>query len=171
MTFGGKGGIFEVIGGLGQHDVDTLVGNSLDAGVNFIDTANVYAGGESESLLGKALGNRRREVVVASKVFGRMGPGANQVGLSRLHIMQEVEATLQRLNTDYLDLYQIHGYDALTPFEELLGAMTDLVRQGSSSRCRLIIRWRGANWNVRLCRCCWIRRWGCWCGVLWPAGF
>ncbi len=130
MTFGGKGGIFEVIGGLGQHDVDTIVGNSLDAGVNFIDTANVYAGGESETLVGKALGNRRREVVVASKVFGRMGPGANQVGLSRLHIMQEVEASLQRLNTDYLDLYQIHGFDALTPFEETLGAMTDLVRQG-----------------------------------------
>jgi aryl-alcohol dehydrogenase-like predicted oxidoreductase len=130
MTFGGKGGIFEVIGGLGQHDVDTLVGNSLDAGVNFIDTANVYAGGESETLVGKALGTRRREVVVASKVFGRMGPGANQVGLSRLHIMQEVEATLQRLNTDYLDLYQIHGFDALTPFEETLSAMSDLVRQG-----------------------------------------
>jgi aryl-alcohol dehydrogenase-like predicted oxidoreductase len=130
MTFGGKGGIFEVIGGLGQHDVDTLVGNSLDAGVNFVDTANVYAGGESETLLGKALGTRRRDVVVASKVFGRMGPGANQVGLSRLHIMQEVEASLRRLNTDYLDLYQIHGFDALTPFEETLSAMTDLVRQG-----------------------------------------
>jgi aryl-alcohol dehydrogenase-like predicted oxidoreductase len=130
MTFGGKGGIFEVIGGLPQHDVDVLVGNSLDAGVNFIDTANVYAGGESETLLGKALGTRRKDVVVASKVYGRMGPGANQVGLSRLHIMQEVEASLLRLGTDYIDLYQIHGFDPLTPFEETLGAMTDLVRQG-----------------------------------------
>jgi aryl-alcohol dehydrogenase-like predicted oxidoreductase len=130
MTFGGKGGIFEVIGGLPQHDVDVLVGNSLDAGVNFIDTANVYAGGESETLLGKALGARRKDVVVASKVFGRMGPGANQVGLSRLHIMQEVEASLLRLGTDYIDLYQIHGFDPLTPFEETLGAMTDLVRHG-----------------------------------------
>jgi aryl-alcohol dehydrogenase-like predicted oxidoreductase len=130
MTFGGAGGIFEMIGGLRQHDVDALVGNSLDAGVNFIDTANVYASGESETLTGKALGQRRKDVVVATKVFGRMGPGANQVGLSRLHIMQEVEASLLRLNTDYIDLYQIHGFDAITPFEETLGAMTDLVRQG-----------------------------------------
>jgi len=130
MTFGGKGGIFEVIGGLPQHDVDTLVGNSLDAGVNFIDTANVYSSGESETLLGKALGSKRKDVVVATKVFGRMGKGANQVGLSRLHIMQSVEASLERLNTDYIDLYQIHGFDSVTPLEETLGALTDLVRQG-----------------------------------------
>ena len=130
MTFGGAGTIFEAIGGLTQHDVNTLVDNSLDAGVNFIDTANVYAGGESETLLGKALGVKRKDVVVATKVFGRMGPGANQVGLSRLHIMREAEASLERLGTDYIDLYQIHGFDSLTPLEETLGAMTDLVRQG-----------------------------------------
>src|ERR1700679_830341 len=94
MTFGGAGTIFQAIGGLTQHDVDALVENSLDAGVNFIDTANVYAGGESETMLGKALGSKRKDVIVASKVFGRMGPGANQVGLSRLHIMQEAEASL-----------------------------------------------------------------------------
>jgi aryl-alcohol dehydrogenase-like predicted oxidoreductase len=122
--------MFEVIGGLPQHDVDTLVANSLDAGINFFDTANVYAAGESETMLGKALGNRRKDVVIASKVFGRMGPGANQVGLSRLHIMREVEASLLRLNTDYIDLYQIHGFDTLTPLEETLGALTDLVRHG-----------------------------------------
>ena len=119
-----------MIGGLRQHDVDALVGNSLDAGVNFIDTANVYSAGESETMTGKALGQRRKDVVVATKVFGRMGPGANQVGLSRLHIMREVEASLLRLNTDYIDLYQIHGFDAVTPIDETLGAMTDLVRQG-----------------------------------------
>jgi len=130
MTFGGKGGIFEVIGGLPQHDVQTLVDDSIEAGVNFFDTANVYSAGESETMLGKALGQRRKDVVIASKVFGRMGPGANQVGLSRLHIFNEVEASLQRLGTDYIDLYQIHGFDALTPFEETLGALTDLVRQG-----------------------------------------
>ena len=130
MTFGGAGTIFEAIGGLTQHDVNTLVDNSIDAGVNFIDTANVYAGGESETLLGKALGVKRKDVVVASKVFGRMGPGANQVGLSRLHIMREAEASLERMNTDYIDLYQIHGFDSLTPLEETLGALTDLVRQG-----------------------------------------
>jgi aryl-alcohol dehydrogenase-like predicted oxidoreductase len=130
MTFGGAGTIFEAIGGLTQHDVNTLVDNSIDAGVNFIDTANVYAGGESETLLGKALGVKRKDVVVATKVFGRMGPGANQVGLSRLHIMREAETSLERLNTDYIDLYQIHGFDSLTPLEETLGALTDLVRQG-----------------------------------------
>jgi aryl-alcohol dehydrogenase-like predicted oxidoreductase len=130
MTFGGAGTMFEVIGGLPQHDVDTLVANSLDAGINFFDTANVYAAGESETMLGKALGNRRKDVVIASKVFGRMGPGANQVGLSRLHIMREVEASLLRLNTDYIDLYQIHGFDTLTPLEETLGVLTDLVRHG-----------------------------------------
>ena len=130
MTFGGAGTMFEVIGGLPQHEVDTLVGNSLDAGINFFDTANVYAAGESEIMLGKALGTRRKDVVVASKVFGRMGPGANQVGLSRLHIMREAEASLLRLNTDYIDLYQIHGFDTLTPLEETLGALTDLVRHG-----------------------------------------
>jgi len=130
MTFGGAGTFFQAIGGLPQHDVNALVDNSLDAGVNFIDTANVYAAGESETLLGKALGTRRKDVVVASKVFGRMGPGANQVGLSRLHIMHEAEASLLRLNTDYIDLYQIHGFDQLTPFEETLGALSDLVRQG-----------------------------------------
>jgi aryl-alcohol dehydrogenase-like predicted oxidoreductase len=130
MTFGGSGGIFETIGGLRQHDVNTIVDNSLDAGVNFIDTANVYAAGESETLLAKALGNKRRDVVLATKVFGRMGPGANQVGLSRLHIMQEVEASLERLNTDYIDLYQIHSFDPYTPLEETLSALTDLVHQG-----------------------------------------
>lgn len=130
MTFGGKGGIFEVIGGLPQHDVNMLVENSLDAGVNFFDTANVYSYGESETMLGKALGNKRKDVVVATKVFARMGQGANQVGLSRLHIMQAVEASLERMNTDYIDLYQIHGFDSVSPLEETLSALNDLVRQG-----------------------------------------
>ena len=130
MTFGGAGTFFEAIGGLQQHDAKALVDNSLDTGVNFIDTANVYARGESETILGKALGSRRKDVVIATKVFGRMGSGANEVGLSRLHIMREAEASLLRLGTDYIDLYQIHGFDKLTPLEETLSAMTDLVRQG-----------------------------------------
>jgi aryl-alcohol dehydrogenase-like predicted oxidoreductase len=130
MTFGGAGTFFEAIGGLQQHDAEALVDNSLDAGVNFIDTANVYARGESETILGKALGSRRKDIVIATKVFGRMGSGANEVGLSRLHIMREAEASLLRLGTDYIDLYQIHGFDKLTPLEETLSAMTDLVRQG-----------------------------------------
>lgn len=130
MTFGGAEGIFKAIGGLPQHDVDTLVGDSIDAGINFFDTANVYSAGESETMLGKALGSKRKDIVVASKVFGRMGKGPNDVGLSRLHIMHEAEASLQRMNTDYIDLYQIHGFDPVTPFEETLSALTDLVRQG-----------------------------------------
>lgn len=130
MTFGGTGSLFSVIGGLNQQEAGAMVGTSLDAGVNFFDTANVYSLGESETMLGKALGAKRKEVVIASKVFGRMGQGANQVGLSRLHIMQAVEGSLERLKTDYIDLYQIHGFDPLTPFEETLGALNDLVRQG-----------------------------------------
>jgi len=151
MTFGGKGGLFEVIGGLPQHDVEMLVGNSLDAGINFIDTANIYSYGESETMLGKALGPKRKDVVIASKVYGRMGKGANQVGLSRLHIMQEVEASLQRMNTDYIDLYQIHGFDSVTPLEETLSALTDLVRQG---KVRYIGCSNFAAWQV--CKALWM---------------
>src|SRR6185295_992669 len=108
MTFGGVGQIWEAIGGLAQTDVDALVHRAIDAGVNFIDTANVYSAGESETMLGKALGSRRSDVVLATKVRGRMGKGPNDVGLSRLHIMQAVEDSLRRLGTDYIDLYQIH---------------------------------------------------------------
>ena len=129
MTFGGKG-FWSVIGQLPQDTADTLVGRVLDAGINFIDTANVYSEGQSETILGKALGKRRKDVVLATKVFGRMGPGPNEVGLSRGHIMQAVEDSLTRLGTDYIDLYQIHGFDALTPVEETLRALDDLVRTG-----------------------------------------
>jgi len=130
MTFGGAAPPWDVIGGLSQHDATALVDESIEAGVNFFDTANVYAGGESEVMLGKALGARRPKVVIATKVFGRMSDGANEVGLSRLHIINEVNASLQRLGTDYIDLYQIHGFDPLTPLEETLRAMDDLVRHG-----------------------------------------
>jgi len=130
MTFGGKGGVWSTIGGLDQAEVDTIVGRSLEAGINFIDTANVYSVGESETMLGKALKGRRHEVVLATKVRGRTGMGPNDVGLSRLHIMQSVEASLKRLGTDHIDLYQIHRTDPLTSLEETLRALDDLVRQG-----------------------------------------
>jgi aryl-alcohol dehydrogenase-like predicted oxidoreductase len=130
MTFGGRGQIWEVIGGIDQPSVDALVSRSLDAGINFVDTANVYAGGESETMLGKALGSRRHEVVLATKVRGRTGPGPNQVGLSRLHILQAVEASLKRLDTDYIDLYQIHRFDLLTNIVDTLRALDDLVHSG-----------------------------------------
>jgi aryl-alcohol dehydrogenase-like predicted oxidoreductase len=130
MTFGGAGTVYSAIGGLTQEQAGALIGQTLDAGVNFFDTANVYSAGESETMLGKALGAKRKDVIVASKVFGRMDPGANNVGLSRVHIMRAVEDSLQRMGTDYIDLYQIHGFDSLTPMEETLSALTDLVRQG-----------------------------------------
>jgi len=130
MTFGGRGQMWEVIGGIDQQSVDALVGRALDAGINFVDTANVYSAGESETMLGKALGSRRPEVVLATKVRGRTGPGPNQVGLSRLHILQAVEDSLKRLDTDYIDLYQIHRFDLLTSIEDTLRALDDLVHAG-----------------------------------------
>ena len=129
MTFGGTG-MFEAIGALGQEESNTLVHRSLDAGINFFDTANVYSAGRSEEILGTALGARRPDVIVATKVRGRMGEGPNQIGLSRVHIMQECDASLRRLGTDYIDLYQIHGHDPVTDIQETLGALNDLVRAG-----------------------------------------
>src|SRR5262245_59886152 len=107
MTFGGGAQIWAAIGGLEQHTVDAIVHRSLDAGINFVDTANVYSNGASETMLGKALAGRRHDVILATKVRGRMGQGVNQVGLSRAHIFDSVDASLKRLGTDYIDLYQI----------------------------------------------------------------
>ena len=130
MTFGGTGQIWEVIGGINQTAVDTIVHRALDQGINFIDTADVYSAGESEVMTGKALAGRRHDVVLATKVRGRMGKGPNQVGLSRLHIIEAVEASLRRPGTDYIDLYQIHRFDALTAVDDTLRALDDLVRSG-----------------------------------------
>ncbi len=129
MTFGGKG-FWRAIGQLPQDAADNLIARVLEAGITFIDTANIYSEGESETILGKALGNRRKDVVLATKVFGRMGPGPNELGLSRGHIMRAVEDSLTRLGTDYIDLYQIHGFDPLTPMEETLRTLDDLVHSG-----------------------------------------
>ncbi|WP_324676851.1 aldo/keto reductase [Hymenobacter sp. GOD-10R] len=132
MTFGGKGWA-KAIGSLGQEQVDEIMKRSIDAGINFIDTANVYSEGLSEELTGQSfrnLGIDRHDLVLATKVRGKMGEGPNQVGLTRKHIMDQAEASLKRLNTDYIDLYQIHSYDPLTPLEETLRALDDLVRSG-----------------------------------------
>ena len=129
MTFGGKG-FWEVIGQQSQDTATRLVDRCLDAGINFIDTANIYSFGESERLLGQALKGKRDRVVLATKVRGQMADEPNDVGLSRKHIFDQVHGSLHRLQTDYIDLYQIHGYDELTPFEETLGALDDLVHQG-----------------------------------------
>ncbi len=109
---------------------EQIVGAALEAGVMFFDTANGYNDGVSETMLGRALGKRRREAIIASKVFNPMGPGPNDSGMSRSHIMQAVEDSLRRLGTDYLDLYYIHHVDVQTPLEEMLRAFDDLVRQG-----------------------------------------
>lgn len=129
MTFGGKG-MYESMGRTAQDEADALVSLALDRGINFFDTADVYSAGESERILGKALGARRKDVVLATKVRGSVGPGANQQGLSRAHIMRSIDDSLQRLGTDWIDLYQIHGFDPVTPFDETLRAMDDLVRAG-----------------------------------------
>jgi aryl-alcohol dehydrogenase-like predicted oxidoreductase len=133
MTFGGTEGIWAQIASLGQSVADDLVKAAVDGGVNFFDTANVYAGGRSEEILGQALRNLglpRDQFVLATKVLGRAGPGVNQVGLSRYHIMTALDASLKRLQLDHVDLYQIHGTDPLTPIEETLDALDDCVRAG-----------------------------------------
>jgi aryl-alcohol dehydrogenase-like predicted oxidoreductase len=132
MTFGGKG-YWQAIGELAQTEVNDLVKTSLDSGINFIDTANAYSEGLSEILLGKALkelGVNRQHVVIATKVRIRMGTGANQVGLSRLHITDSVNDSLQRLNLRHIDLLYIHGVDSLTPLEETMRGLEDVVRSG-----------------------------------------
>jgi len=132
MTFGGKG-IWTAIGTLPQDSVDELVKKAIDGGINFIDTANVYSEGLSEQMTGTAirnLGLNRYDLVIATKVRGRMSGGPNGSGLTRKHIMQQVDESLKRLNTDYIDLYQIHGYDPLTPLQETLWTLDDLVKSG-----------------------------------------
>ena len=133
MTFGGSTGMWAQIGQLRQADAERMIGQAVDAGVNFIDTADVYAGGASEEITGQALRNLklpRENIVVASKVFGEMGAGPNRRGLSRSHILDAVKASLQRLQLDHIDLYQVHGFDAATPIEETLRALDQLVRHG-----------------------------------------
>jgi aryl-alcohol dehydrogenase-like predicted oxidoreductase len=134
MTFGGKG-YWEAIGKLTVSEAEALIGTALDRGVNFIDTADVYSEGEAEKHLGAALAalNRPRDqIIVATKVRGRTGPGPNQVGLSRGHIMTSIDASLRRLKLDFVDLYQIHGVDLDTPIEETVRALDDVVRSGKA---------------------------------------
>jgi aryl-alcohol dehydrogenase-like predicted oxidoreductase len=143
MTFGGQGGIWEAIGGLDQPAVDDLMAKALEQGINFFDTANVYSMGVSEQMLGQSLKNlgvRRSDVVIATKVLGDMGAGPNNRGASRGHIMDQVKASLERLQLDHIDLYQIHGDDPVTPVEETLRALDDLVSEG-------LVRYLGcSNW-------------------------
>jgi aryl-alcohol dehydrogenase-like predicted oxidoreductase len=117
-------------GELDQKEADIIVGAALDGGINFFDSADVYSNGQSEEILGKALGKRRKDIILATKVRTRMSAMPNDVGLSRHHILEGCDASLKRLGTDYIDLYQVHGFDFQTPLEETLRALDDLVRQG-----------------------------------------
>jgi len=133
MTFGGQGTMWKNIGELDQAACDAIVARSFDQGVNFIDTANVYSEGLSEEITGKALvnsGRKRSDYVLATKFNGVVGKGPNDRGSSRGHIMTQVKDSLKRLGTDYIDLYQVHSQDELTPVEETMRALEDLVRGG-----------------------------------------
>ena len=145
MTFGDGRGLFKAISAVGQPGADELVKTSMDGGINFFDTADNYTEGESEKILGQSLKNlniARKDVVIATKVYSRVGPGRNDIGASRGHIMDAVEASLRRLQTDHIDLYQIHGNDAVTPVEETLRALDTLVQQGK-------VRYIGcSNWQA-----------------------
>jgi aryl-alcohol dehydrogenase-like predicted oxidoreductase len=132
-----------MLGAWGNPDHEAgarIVHRALDAGINFVDTANNYSEGESETIVGKALKGRRDEVVLATKVWAPMGKGPNQRGLSRKAIQEQVEASLRRLQTDVIDLYQVHRPDPTTPIEETLSTLTDLVRQGK-------VRYLGCSTN------------------------
>src|SRR6187431_2093883 len=122
--------MFGAWGNTDHDDSIRIIHAALDAGVNFVDTADVYSAGESEEIVGKALQGRRGDVVVATKFFAPMGEGPNRSGGSRRWIMQEVENSLRRLDTDYIDLYQIHRPDDHADIDETLGALTDLVHAG-----------------------------------------
>ncbi|HOW32027.1 MAG TPA: aldo/keto reductase [Bacteroidales bacterium] len=128
MTFSGENP--DEKGSTDQKHADELISRALGLGINFFDTADVYAGGQSEILLGKALGSRRKDAVVATKVRFAMSDNPNDCGLSRHHIIEGCHASLKRLGTDYIDLYQIHSYDPGTPLEETLRTLDDLVHGG-----------------------------------------
>src|SRR5712664_2124625 len=145
MTFGDGRGIFKGISAVGQAGADELVKTSIEGGINFFDTADNYTEGESEKSLGQSLKNlniARKDIVIATKVYSRVGPGRNDIGASRGHIMDAVEASLRRLHTDHIDLYQIHCNDSVTPVEETLRALDTLVQDGK-------VRYIGcSNWQA-----------------------
>lgn len=133
MTFGGTDGLWGQVGKLGQDEADALVGAALDAGINTFDTANVYADGRSETMLGQALRNLgvpRDDVIIATKAASAVGEGPNMRGTSRRHLLSQCRVSMRRLGLDHIDLYQIHAFDPATPIEETLEALDTLVRAG-----------------------------------------
>ena len=129
-TFGGGGEFFKAWGASDVAEATRLVDICLEAGLNMFDSADIYSNGMAEEILGQAIKGRRDQVIISTKGTFRNGPGPNDVGSSRYHLIRAVEASLRRLGTDYIDLYQLHAFDALTPVEEVLGTLDDLVRAG-----------------------------------------
>jgi aryl-alcohol dehydrogenase-like predicted oxidoreductase len=129
-TFGGKGEFFSAWGSTGVEEAKRLVDICLEAGLTMFDSADVYSGGQAEEVLGKAIAGRRDQVLISTKATFRFGEGPNDVGSSRFHLIRAVEGALKRLGTDYIDLFQLHAFDAVTPIEETLGTLDDLVRAG-----------------------------------------
>ena len=129
-TFGGKGEFFKAWGATDVAGATRLVDVSLEAGMNMFDSADAYSGGAAEEILGQAIKGRRDQVIISTKGTFGTGPGPNDVGSSRYHLIRTIEASLRRLGTDYIDLYQLHGFDALTPVEEALGTLDDMVHAG-----------------------------------------
>src|SRR5579862_1425071 len=144
MTFGGRGQ-FRTVGDTDLEGARRQIDMALDAGVNLIDTADIYSGGASEEIVGAALAGRRDRVLVATKGRFAMGEGPNDAGLSRHHLIRACEASLRRLQTDHIDLYQVHQWDGQTPLEETLGALDDLVRSG---KVRYVGCSNFAGWQV-----------------------
>jgi aryl-alcohol dehydrogenase-like predicted oxidoreductase len=144
MTFGGSGWA-KVVGSTDVEGAKRQIATCIDAGVNLIDTADVYSQGGSEDILGKAIAGRRDEVLLATKVRMPMGDGPNDAGLSRFHILESVEASLRRLGTDHIDLYQVHEWDGHTPLEETLSALDSLVQSG---KVRYIGASNYAGWHL-----------------------
>src|SRR5471032_1322614 len=133
-TFGGKGPLFSAWGNTDIAEAKRLIDICLDAGVNLYDTADVYSDGASESILGAALKGRREQAIISTKITLRAGDGPNDVGASRHHLVRGVERALKRLGTDYIDLLQLHHFDAMTPVESVMSTLDDLVRAG---RCAI----------------------------------
>jgi len=129
-TFGGKGDLFSAWGNNGVPEATRLVDISLEAGLTMFDSADVYSAGLAEEILGKAIAGRRDKVLISTKATFRLGDGPNDVGSSRFHLIRAVEGALKRLGTDYIDLFQLHGFDAVTPIEETLSTLDALVRAG-----------------------------------------
>src|SRR5271170_4076955 len=129
-TFGGKGELFKAWGSTDVKEATRLIDICIEAGCNFFDTADIYSNGASEEILGAAISSRRNDLLISTKATFSMGDGPNDKGSSRYHLIRACEASLRRLKTDYIDVYHMHGFDALTPIEEVLSALDDLVKSG-----------------------------------------